>query len=71
MTGVGGYLPDAVVTNDDLAKIVDTSDDWIVERTGIRQRHQAPRRRAPPPTWPSRPRSAALAAAGRTPATST
>ncbi len=42
VTGVGGYLPENVVTNDDLAKLVETSDAWIVERTGIRQRHQAP-----------------------------
>ncbi|MDB5456926.1 MAG: 3-oxoacyl-ACP synthase [Caulobacter sp.] len=41
VTGVGGYLPPNIVTNDDLAKFVDTSDAWIVERTGIRQRHQA------------------------------
>src|SRR6201996_996221 len=41
VTGVGGYLPERVVTNDDLAKFVDTSDEWIIERTGIRQRHQA------------------------------
>ena len=41
VTGVGGYLPDEVVTNDDLAKVVDTTDDWIVERTGIRQRYRA------------------------------
>jgi 3-oxoacyl-[acyl-carrier-protein] synthase-3 len=41
VTGVGGYLPETVVTNDDLAKIVDTSDEWIVERTGIRRRHKA------------------------------
>ena len=41
VTGVGAYLPSKVVTNDDLAKFVDTSDEWIVERTGIRQRHQA------------------------------
>ena len=41
VTGVGGYLPDEVVTNDDLAKFVDTTNDWIVERTGIRQRHRA------------------------------
>ncbi|MDB5427027.1 MAG: fabH, partial [Phenylobacterium sp.] len=40
VTGVGGYLPDRVVTNDDLAKFVDTSDEWIIERTGIRQRHR-------------------------------
>ena len=39
--GVGSYLPEKRVTNDDLAKIVDTSDEWIVQRTGIRARHQA------------------------------
>lgn len=41
ITGVGSYLPEKIVTNEDLAKFVDTSDEWIVERTGIRQRHQA------------------------------
>ncbi|MCA3248746.1 MAG: beta-ketoacyl-ACP synthase III [Tagaea sp.] len=39
--GWGGYLPPNVVTNDQLAKRVDTSDEWIVARTGIRQRHIA------------------------------
>lgn len=38
ITGVQGYLPDNVVTNDDLAKFVDTSDEWIVTRTGIKER---------------------------------
>ncbi len=37
--GVGGYLPARVVTNDELAKLVDTSDEWITARTGIRERH--------------------------------
>ena len=37
--GCGAYLPENVVTNEDLAKQVDTSDEWIVSRTGIRQRH--------------------------------
>ncbi|MDP1738793.1 MAG: beta-ketoacyl-ACP synthase III [Caulobacter sp.] len=41
VTGVGGYLPETVVTNDDLSKIVDTNDAWIQERTGIRSRHRA------------------------------
>jgi len=39
--GVGGYLPDRIVTNQDLAQIVDTSDEWIVARTGIRERRIA------------------------------
>ena len=41
VTGVGSYLPEEVVTNADLAAVVDTSDEWIIERTGIRQRHRA------------------------------
>jgi 3-oxoacyl-[acyl-carrier-protein] synthase-3 len=39
--GAGGYLPARVVTNDELAQQLDTSDAWIQERTGIRQRHIA------------------------------
>lgn len=39
ITAIGTYLPAKVVTNEDLAKIVETSDQWIVERTGIRERH--------------------------------
>lgn len=67
VTGVGSYLPEQVVTNADLAKIVDTSDEWIVERTGIRQRHKA---RDDEPTSDLAVAAArrALADAGRTPA---
>lgn len=39
--GTGGYLPEKVLTNHDLEKIVETSDDWIASRTGIRERHIA------------------------------
>ncbi len=39
--GVGAYLPEKVVTNAELAKTVDTSDEWIVERSGIKKRHVA------------------------------
>lgn len=39
--GVGAHLPKRIMTNADLAKIVDTTDEWIVERSGIRQRHIA------------------------------
>jgi len=39
--GLGFYVPDNVVTNDDLSKLMDTSDEWIQERTGIQQRRHA------------------------------
>ncbi|MBS0982619.1 beta-ketoacyl-ACP synthase III [Gluconobacter cerinus] len=39
LTGVGGYLPRTIVTNDDLAQKIETSDEWIRARTGITQRH--------------------------------
>lgn len=41
VTGCGSYLPPDVMTNHDLSAIVDTSDEWIRERTGIRERHIA------------------------------
>ena len=41
ITGFGAYAPEHVVTNDDLSKLMDTSDEWIVERTGIRERRVA------------------------------
>jgi len=41
ITATGGYLPEKVVTNHDLEKLVDTSDQWIRERTGIEKRHIA------------------------------
>lgn len=41
VVGCGSYLPERILTNADLSKMVDTSDEWIVERTGIRQRHIA------------------------------
>lgn len=41
ITGVGSFLPEKIVTNADLATFVDTTDEWITERTGIKQRHQA------------------------------
>jgi 3-oxoacyl-[acyl-carrier-protein] synthase-3 len=41
IAGTGSYLPEKVLTNDDLTKFVDTSDEWIATRTGIRERHVA------------------------------
>ncbi|MFA4906631.1 MAG: 3-oxoacyl-ACP synthase, partial [Candidatus Margulisiibacteriota bacterium] len=41
IVGVGSYVPEKVFTNQDLARTVDTSDEWIVSRTGIKERHIA------------------------------
>ena len=41
ITGWGMYVPEPVLTNDDIAKLVDTNDEWIRDRTGIRERHIA------------------------------
>ena len=41
ITGIGGYLPEKILTNFDLEKMVETSDEWIRERTGIQSRHIA------------------------------
>lgn len=39
--GLGAYVPEKIITNKDLEQVMDTSDEWIVERTGIRERHVA------------------------------
>ena len=39
ITGLGHYVPEKVVTNNELSKVMDTSDEWIIERTGINERH--------------------------------
>ncbi|WP_426042265.1 beta-ketoacyl-ACP synthase III [Brevundimonas sp. TWP2-3-4b1] len=65
VTGVGSFLPEKVVTNADLSKFVDTSDEWILERTGIRQRHQA-RDDQPTSDLAAEAARRALADAGRT-----
>ncbi len=66
IAGTGSYLPDKVLTNRDLEAMVDTTDEWIVERTGIRERHVA----APTQSTSDLAMEAcirALAAAGRKP----
>jgi len=67
VTGVGGYLPERIVTNEELSTRVDTSDEWIRERTGIRQRRQAADDQ-PVSDLAVEAAKQALAAAGRTPA---
>jgi 3-oxoacyl-[acyl-carrier-protein] synthase III len=39
ITGIGAYVPDYILTNQELEKLVDTTDDWITSRTGIKERH--------------------------------
>ena len=39
ITGVGGYVPDYILNNEELARMVDTSDEWIMTRVGIKERH--------------------------------
>ena len=41
ITGIGSYLPQRIISNDELSKTMDTSDEWIVQRSGIQMRHQA------------------------------
>ena len=67
VTGVGGFLPERIVTNDELSTRVDTSDEWIRERTGIRERRQADDD-TPVSDLAVEAARRALSAAGRTPA---
>ncbi|MBM3783936.1 MAG: ketoacyl-ACP synthase III [Acidobacteria bacterium] len=46
ITAIGGYVPPGIISNHDLEKIVETNDEWIVTRTGIRERHVAPKEMA-------------------------
>jgi 3-oxoacyl-[acyl-carrier-protein] synthase-3 len=66
LAGCGGYLPERVVTNEELSRTVDTSDEWIRERTGIRQRHFAGKNETAAVMGTAAAR-AALADAGATP----
>jgi 3-oxoacyl-[acyl-carrier-protein] synthase-3 len=67
VTGVGGYLPAEVVTNDQLSQVVATTDAWIAERTGIRSRRRAAEGEATSDLGAAAARQA-LERAGRTPA---
>ncbi len=67
ITGVGTYVPDGILTNEDFEKLVDTTDEWIVQRTGMKRRHIAgPNEATSDLAVPAA--LAALDAAGKTPA---
>lgn len=46
--GLGAYVPERVLTNHDLEKMIDTSDEWITTRTGIKERRIASEEKLPP-----------------------
>ena len=68
IAGMGHYVPDRVVTNDDLAQVMDTSDEWIRERTGIEQRRYATKSEETTATMGAEAARRACAAAGIEPA---
>ncbi len=60
IAGIGHYVPEKVVTNDDLARYMDTSDEWIQERTGIQERRYAERHKETPVTLAARAAKVAM-----------
>ena len=54
ITGVGAYLPDYILTNDELSRMVDTSDEWIMTRIGIKPAISSKAKRSAPRTWASK-----------------
>ena len=68
IAGIGHYVPDNVVTNDDLSKIMDTNDEWITERTGIKERRWIdPKTDDAPSTMGTKAARMAIENAGLTP----
>jgi 3-oxoacyl-[acyl-carrier-protein] synthase-3 len=67
ISGWGMHVPERVLTNDDLARVVDTSDEWIVSRTGIRERHVVSDERETTATMAVRAARAALRVANLAP----
>ena len=51
IAGIGHYVPERVVTNNELTQLMETSDEWIQERTGIKERHYAKNTRKLLPQW--------------------
>lgn len=64
IAGIGKYLPELVVTNDDLSKIMDTTDEWVQERTGIKERRYAKKHEETTTTMGARAAEIAIERAG-------
>ena len=54
ISGIASYLPDYVLTNDELSRMVDTNDEWITTRVGIKERRILKKEVSEPVTWPER-----------------
>jgi len=67
ITGVGKYVPDQVISNDDISKLIDTSDEWISERTGIKERRFFKEGKDTVSTMAARASEIALQRAGKRP----
>ncbi|MFZ1705052.1 MAG: beta-ketoacyl-ACP synthase III [Saprospiraceae bacterium] len=64
IAGIGKYLPSKIVTNDDLTKFMDTTNEWIIERTGIEQRRYAEKHKETPTTMAANAAKIAIERAG-------
>ena len=64
IAGIGHYVPENIMTNEDLTQYMDTSDEWIQERTGIKQRHYATKHKETTTTLGARAAEKAIADAG-------
>ncbi|MBL7791504.1 MAG: ketoacyl-ACP synthase III [Saprospiraceae bacterium] len=64
IAGIGSYVPERVVTNDELAQLMDTSDEWIQERTGIKTRHYGKKHKETSTTMGARAAEIAISRAG-------
>ena len=58
--GVGAYVPDYVLTNDELSRMVDTTDEWIMSRIGIKERRLLREEERRPRTWVRKPSKTCL-----------
>ena len=67
IAGIGSYLPDNIITNDDLAQRMDTNDAWIQERTGIQSRRYATNFKETTTTMGAKAASVAIERAGISP----
>ena len=64
ISGIGYYVPEQVVTNDDLTKVMETTDEWIQERTGIQERRYGKKHKETTTTMGAKAASIAIERAG-------